>query len=69
MSYLIPHANMDATKFIELLVGECVEMTEQDHDWRKCPRCLALHEIQTHAPLAMKFLKKALVALRTTPRD
>ena len=63
----------DAKKFISLLVGDCDPGTD-DHAWRKCRRCLAIHEVQTYGAPAMRMLNKAAAALsapagEATPAD
>lgn len=52
----------DAVKFIRRLIGECGDGTD-DHAWRTCERCLAIHEVQTHGRMAIRLLKVALLAL------
>lgn len=53
---------IDAKKFIEILVGECDPGTD-DHAWRTCRRCLAIHEVQNYGTFAMRMLRQATAAL------
>ena len=55
----------DAAKFLELLLSECCTGLSE-HEWQRCPRCLAIIELDSHQPLARSFLQAALAALRTT---
>jgi hypothetical protein len=58
-AHALPREVQDAIKFIELLVGECDPGTS-DHAWRKCKRCLAIHEVQNNGRPAMRLLKAAV---------
>jgi hypothetical protein len=52
----------DAVKFLELLLSEC--NGADAHSWRRCRRCLAFSELESHQPLARAFIHTALAALR-----
>jgi hypothetical protein len=49
----------DALRLLARLVGPC-EGGTSDHAWRKCRRCLTLHEIQTHQEPALRLLRVVL---------
>jgi len=52
----------DAIKFFELILGECAGTDA--HSWRKCRRCLAIHELESYQPLPRGLVTKAVEALR-----
>lgn len=52
----------DAAKFLTLLIGKCSPGTE-DHDWRRCIRCLAMHELENRHSLARRFVQCAIDSL------
>jgi hypothetical protein len=53
----------DAVKFLELMVGECTSGTSE-HSWRKCPRCLAIAQLQDRDPLALRLVAQAIEELK-----
>ncbi len=54
-----PFALRDAIKILTRLVGPC-EGGTSDHEWRKCRRCLTLHEIQNHQEPSIRLLRVVL---------
>lgn len=56
----------DAAKLLRLLIEKCPP--QYDHDWHKCPRCLAIEEIQSRAPFTRGLLVSALAALERKER-
>jgi hypothetical protein len=50
----------DAAKFIELLAGPC----SPGRKWTRCPRCLAIAELNQRDPLGQRLLSVAAAALR-----
>jgi hypothetical protein len=52
----------DAAKFIELLAGPC----SPGHKWTRCPRCLAIAELNQRDPLGQRLLSVAAAALRSS---
>jgi len=50
----------DAEKFLRLMLEECPGRADGDHIWQKCPRCLAIFEMDTRKPLARRYLLEAL---------
>jgi hypothetical protein len=58
----------DAIKFLGMLMTDCQQQRD-DHAWRKCPRCLAMDQIEKRDNLAMKLFAVAIEALNdATPR-
>lgn len=53
---------IDAIVLLKRLVGEC-DTGADDHAWRRCKRCLTLHEIQNHQEPAMRLLRAVLQML------
>lgn len=51
----------DAAKLLALILSDC-EGTDA-HSWRKCRRCLALHELENHQPLAVRLVQQAIDGL------
>ena len=62
----------DAITFLELIGKPCLSGAN-DHEWRKCPRCLAINEIESRQPMSARLLASAIAALRaqqmTTEKD
>ena len=56
----------DARKFLELLLTEC-GTGPSDHEWRKCRRCLALHQLEGHQPLARRMIERAIERMPLPP--
>lgn len=52
----------DVIKFIELISQPCDN--QFDHDWHKCKRCIAIHELDTLHSLGQRLLKAGAAALR-----
>lgn len=57
----------DAARFLKLLLSECGG-GPNDHDWRRCRRCLAFDQLQGHQPLARKLVNVALETLEDSVR-
>lgn len=55
----------DAITFLQLLIGEH-DSGPGEHSWRKCRRCLAVHELENNQRLAVQMLETAIVALKGT---
>jgi len=54
----------DAAKLIRLLISKC---DSSDHDGVECRRCLALFDVQSRQPFALKLLNAAIAALDAAP--
>jgi hypothetical protein len=49
----------DGIRILERIIGPC-EGGTSDHAWRKCRRCLTLHELQNHHEPATRLLRVVL---------
>lgn len=57
----------DSIKFLELLLSDCItKPMTVDHNWRNCPRCLAINELEQRSKLATRYFRHAIKTLRAT---
>ena len=49
----------DGVRLLARILGPC-EGGTSDHAWRKCRRCLTLHDVQNHQEPATRLLRAVL---------
>lgn len=63
----VPLLTDDAMKMLKMLAEPCAE--DGDHEWRKCPRCLLIRDVQERVAVTTKYLDAAIVALEQAQRQ
>jgi hypothetical protein len=58
--------DVDAAIFLTLLISQCAD-GPNDHSWRTCRRCLAVHQLEMRDPFAVRLVQHAISRVAASP--